>query len=165
MLGAAGVTAIDTSFAAAGETVMVAVALMPLTVADTVVVPAATAVAKPVELMVATAVLLLAQVTVEVTSPVVPSLKVPVAVNCWVAPMASVAVAGVAATDVSVLGVVVDELPQPAIASARTIVTKAHDKRKWVLILESWPMGSPGESIQIGISGNGNEVRVRFPSS
>jgi hypothetical protein len=50
------------------------------------VVPAERAVARPEESMVATAVIELTQVAVEVKSAVLESLKVPVAVNCWVCP-------------------------------------------------------------------------------
>jgi hypothetical protein len=52
--------------------------------AEMVVPPTATAVASPDEEMVATPWLAEAQVTDEVTSVVLPSVKVPVAVNCWV---------------------------------------------------------------------------------
>ncbi|MDR3579358.1 MAG: hypothetical protein P4L44_05300 [Oryzomonas sp.] len=79
-------------------------------VAVIVAVPAATAVAAPllpaVLLMVATAVFVLVleelQVTDEVRSCVVPSENVPVALNCWVPPTATVGLAGWSAIELSV---------------------------------------------------------------
>jgi hypothetical protein len=72
MLIAAGVTAIDVSVFA--FTVSAAVPLTPLKVAVIVVVPDATAVARPAALIVATPALELAQVAVPVTTAVEPSL-------------------------------------------------------------------------------------------
>jgi hypothetical protein len=74
MLGVVGVTAIDVRVLAAAVTVRVAVPLIPFSAAVMVVLPAATAVARPAELMVAVAVLELVQVAVEVMLLVVPSL-------------------------------------------------------------------------------------------
>jgi hypothetical protein len=85
-----------------GVTVRVAVLWTPLRVAVTVVEPAATAVATPDALIVATVGFELVQVAVVVTFPVVPSLYVAVAANCWVAPTAMLAVAGVTAIEVTV---------------------------------------------------------------
>ena len=64
-----------------------------------VVVPAVRAVARPLLLTVATAVLDELQVTEIFTSWVVPSEKVPVAVNCWVAPPGTLGLAGVTAME------------------------------------------------------------------
>ncbi len=79
--------------------------VLPLTdpsVARMVVVPAATPVARPVELIVAAAAFEDAHVTWLVRFCVLESEYVPVAVYCWVAPAVSVALAGVTAIDVSV---------------------------------------------------------------
>jgi hypothetical protein len=84
-----------------GVTVRVAVPFTPLRVAVRVVEPAATPVASP-DGAVATVGFELVQVAVVVTFPVVPSLYVAVAANCWVAPTAILAVAGVTAIEVSV---------------------------------------------------------------
>jgi hypothetical protein len=70
-------------------------------------VPVATAVAKPVALIVATAVVAEAHVAVLVRFCVLPSLKVPVAVNCCVRPFATEGLAGVTAIDCSVAAVTV----------------------------------------------------------
>jgi hypothetical protein len=93
-----GVTATEERI---GVTVRVAVPLMPLRVAVRVVEPAATAVASP-DATVATVGFELVQVAVVVTFPVVPSLYVAVAANCWVAPTAILAVAGVTAIEVTI---------------------------------------------------------------
>jgi hypothetical protein len=74
MLGAAGVTAMEESDFTAAITVNVAVPLMPLTVAVTVLEPAATAVASPAALTVAIVVVELVHAAVEVTFAVDPSL-------------------------------------------------------------------------------------------
>jgi hypothetical protein len=69
-------------------------------VAVMVLLPPATAVARPVEaLMVAAAVLEEDQATVEVTSCVVPSLNVAVAWNCKVLPMTTVGFDGATVSD------------------------------------------------------------------
>ena len=66
--------------------------ITPDRVAEILVVPAAIPVAKPsLGVMVAMAVLELAQLTCEVISAVDPSEYVPVAVNCWVEPIAKLA--------------------------------------------------------------------------
>jgi hypothetical protein len=75
MLGEAGVTAMDEIVGGgAAVTVSAAVPLMPLTVAVTVLDPAATPIASPAALIVATVVPELVQVAVEVTFAVEPSL-------------------------------------------------------------------------------------------
>lgn len=98
-LGVAGVTAIETN---AGDVTVSNV--LPLTlplVAEIVVVPVATVAASPEPaLIVALPGSLLAQVTDEVISAVELSLKVPVAVNCCVRPLATVGVAGVTSIDI-----------------------------------------------------------------
>lgn len=77
-----------------------------------VVVPAATDVARPVDpdalLIVATEATDELHVTDAVTSFVLPSVYVPVAVNCLVAPTAMLALAGVTAIDLSVTCVTVN---------------------------------------------------------
>src|SRR5689334_9466080 len=81
------------------STVKVVEPLMEFMVAEIVVVPLATAFASPWEplvlLIVATPVLLEPQVAEEVRLLVVPSLYVPIAVNCCVLPMAIEELAGV----------------------------------------------------------------------
>jgi hypothetical protein len=96
--GFAGVTAIDTSVA--GVTVSsVAPVMLPL-VAEIVEVPAPTAVASPVALMVATPGVAEAH-TALLSTCVELSLNVPVAVNCCVAPLLIDGFAGVTAIDTS----------------------------------------------------------------
>jgi hypothetical protein len=94
---------------AAGFTVTAAVALRLLNSAITFMLVAGlfvrAAVAKPFTLMVSTEALLEVQVTVFVKSPVDPSAKAPMAINCWVAPADKVAVAGVTAIEVRLLAV------------------------------------------------------------
>jgi hypothetical protein len=100
MLALAGVTAMDViTGGGAAVTVSIVVPLIAPSVAVIVVDPAATAVASPAALMVAAAVEELAQVTEAVRFEVVPSLYVPVAVNCCVAPAAMDGEAGVIAME------------------------------------------------------------------
>ena len=89
-------------------------------VAVMVVVPSPTAVAKPETLMVATVVAELAQVAVAMRSWVVLSLKVPVAVNRCMSPMAreieeGVTVMDTSSTDVTVRTVDPEMLPEVAV--------------------------------------------------
>ena len=121
MLGLVGVIATDMSVA--GVTVRLVDPDMLTDVAVIVVEPAATEVADPVEpaalLMVATPVLDELQVTAVVRFCVVLSEKVPVAVNCWVVPLAMLGLVGVTAMDtsvalVTVIVVVLDMLPSSA---------------------------------------------------
>ncbi len=107
----AGETAMEERVGAAGVTVSVAVPLTPLMVALRVVMPAAAPVARPA-LTVATLVEELVQLAVAVTSPVDPSDQVPVAVNCWVAPGAMVAMEGETAM-LARAGGGVGPLPEP----------------------------------------------------
>jgi hypothetical protein len=101
----AGVTAIDCSVAAV--TVRVVEPVMELDFALMDEVPVATAVANPAALIVATLVVADAHVTVLVKFCVLLSLKVPVAVNCCVNPLATDGFAGVTAMDCSVAAVTV----------------------------------------------------------
>jgi len=71
------------------------------------VAPAERAVARPEEPIVATVLSELTQVAVEVRSTVLESLKVPVAVNCWICPSSIETVVGVTAMEVKVGGGVV----------------------------------------------------------
>lgn len=83
-------------------TVSVVLPVTPPLAALIVLVPAATAVARPVELMVAWAVFEELQVTLPVRFCVEPSVKVPVAMNCWVVPSGMEGLAGVTAIEASV---------------------------------------------------------------
>ena len=99
--GFAGVTAMETSAA-----VVTVRAVVPETApdeAEIVVVPVATDVARPVALIVATTVLDDVQLTDVEISCVLLSEKVPLAVNCWVIPVAMAGFAGVTAMETSVL--------------------------------------------------------------
>jgi len=80
----AGVTTTDTNTGAV--TVATVEPLMEPEVARIVLVPGATPRASPVAEIVATAVLVEDQVAVSVRSWVLPSLYVPVAMNCWFTP-------------------------------------------------------------------------------
>jgi hypothetical protein len=101
-LGVAGVTAMETS--AADTTVSVVLPVMLPEVAEIVVVPAATVVARPPAAMSAVAVLDEAHVAEAVRFCVEPSVYVPVAVNCCVSPLATLGVAGVTAMETSAAG-------------------------------------------------------------
>src|ERR1700676_3175103 len=103
--GFAGVTAMDTSVAAV--TVNVVLPVMLLEAAWIVVVPVPTAVAKPAALIVATVTAEELHVAVLVRFCVVPSLNVPVALNCCVPPFRTDGFAGVTAIDTRVAGVTV----------------------------------------------------------
>ena len=132
MLGLAGVTAIDVKVAiVAACTVRFAVPLMPLIAAVTVVEPAATAEASPEELIVTIAVFATVQVADEVTFAVDPSLYVAVAVNCSVAPTATLAVPGDTAIDVIVFveETGVTELEHPVVTSTGASTKSRHDDR------------------------------------
>jgi len=101
----AGVTAMETS--AGPVTVRMVLPVMLPEVAEIVVVPAATAVARPPVAIVAVVVLDDAQVAVVVRSCVEPSVSVPVAVNCCVSPLATLGLAGVTAMETSAAAVTV----------------------------------------------------------
>ena len=121
MLAVAGETAIAVTVFAGVETFSVALPLTPLSVAVTVVEPAAIAFTSPVEVTVATVWLAAVHVTDELTFAVEPSLYVAVAVNCWLAPGAKLALAGVTEIDVSVFVVLVEGDPIPLQPTLTTI--------------------------------------------
>ena len=73
--------------------------VMPSNVADSVTAPGLTAVASPLLLIVACAVSEEFQFASVVRLSVVPSENVPVAVNCWVNPVARLVLAGVTVID------------------------------------------------------------------
>jgi hypothetical protein len=101
-----GVTAIDDIVACATE--MVVEEVMDAEAAVIVAVPCPELVARPLLpellLIMATVALLEVQVTVEVTSCVLPSVYVPVAVNCWAKPRAIAGTCGTIAIDTSAAG-------------------------------------------------------------
>src|SRR5262249_5377650 len=105
ILGLAGVTAID--WRTAAVTVITVVPEMPLSFAVIAEVPVAIAVASPPLVIVATGVVADAQVTWLVRTCVDWSVYVPVAVNCWVRPLATLGLAGVTAIDCSAAAVTV----------------------------------------------------------
>jgi hypothetical protein len=104
--GLAGVTARETR--TAGPTLSVADAVMEPELAMMVALPTPAPVASPLLAIVATAVEDELQITVLVRSCVLPSLYVPVAVNCWLVPFAIVALEGVTDSDVSTAGATVN---------------------------------------------------------
>ena len=104
-LAVCGLTAIDTSAAAA--TVRTVEPEIAPEVALMFDVPIPTLVANPVLLMVAVVVVPDAQVAVAVKFCVLLSVKVPVAVKCWVVPNAIDGVAGVTAIETSAAAVTV----------------------------------------------------------
>jgi hypothetical protein len=97
ILGFVGVTEMD--WRVAVLTVRVVVPVLPPDVAVMVVVPAASPDALPTLSMVAVAMLDELQTTCVVKSWVLASEKVPVAVNCWVVPLAMLGLVGVTAMD------------------------------------------------------------------
>jgi hypothetical protein len=112
-----GLIAIDTS--AAAVTVSTVDALNAPEAAVTVAVPIATLCATPALLIVAVEGVSDVHVAVLVRFCVVPSVKVPVAVNCWLVPFAIDGVAGVTAIDTSAAEVtvsVVDPVSEPEAA-------------------------------------------------
>ena len=117
IVGFAGVTAIDWRVVAV--TVSTVDPLMEPSVAEMVEVPVPTAVARPAVVIVATDVVAEAQLTWPVRSCVVLSLYVPVAVNCWVSPLAMLGLAGVTVIDWSAAVVTVstvEPLMEPSVA-------------------------------------------------
>jgi hypothetical protein len=103
--GFAGVTAMDCNVAAV--TVRTVEPLIAPDVALIVDVPTPAPVARPAALIVAVVVVPDDHVTLDVRFCVLPSLNVPVAVNCWVAPLVIDGFAGVTAIDCSVAAVTV----------------------------------------------------------
>src|SRR6202044_2754586 len=124
--GFGGVTAIDCSVAAV--TVRVVEPLIAPDVALIVEVPTPAPLASPEALIVAVVVVLEDQVTLDVRFCVEPSLNVPVAVNCCVAPLAIDGFGGVTAIDCSVAAVtvrVVEPLIAPDVALIVEVPTPA----------------------------------------
>jgi len=113
LLAVAGVTAIEDRVAAV--TVRAAVPVLPLKVAVMVTAPAALAVARPLLATVALVVLDEVQVTCVVIFWVVESEYVPVAVNCWVLPTGTLAVAGVTAMEDNVAAAVTVRVAVPVL--------------------------------------------------
>src|SRR5471032_1360348 len=101
-VGFCGVTAIDNS--TAGVTVSTVLALKAPVVAVICVAPATLPSAKPPAAMLAVAGVADAKAETAVTSCVVPSLNVPVTVNCCVPPMATDGVSGAMAMALSTAG-------------------------------------------------------------
>lgn len=129
----AGVTTSETRVAAV--TVRVVDPLTPLEAAVIVVVPIALLVASPVVLMVATVVCEELQVTEVVRSCVLPSVKVPVAVNCCLVPSAMEGLAGVTVSDTRAADVTlsdVDRLTEPEVAVIVVVPTLALVARPWL---------------------------------
>src|ERR1700733_12704487 len=118
--GFTGVTAIDCRVAAV--TVRVVEPLIDDDVAVMVEVPTAAALARPPVLIVAMVVVPEVQVTVDVKFCVVPSLNIPVAVNCWVAPLVIEGFAGVTAIDCNVAAVTVSTVDPEIDADVAVIV-------------------------------------------
>jgi hypothetical protein len=100
--GFAGVSAIDTSVA--GPTVKVVLPVSPPELALIWDVPCAAPLARAPDVIGATVVFDDAQVAAPVRSVVDPSVYVPVALNCWVVPLAIDGFAGVTAIDTSAAG-------------------------------------------------------------
>jgi len=126
ILGLAGFMVMETSWEV--ETVRVVEPLTEPESALIVVAPAATLVARPCPLMVATAEVEEVQTTTPVTSCVLASLKVPMAVNCLVVPTAMLGFAGLTANDTNVAAVVVSEavpliVPEVAVRIAVPVPT------------------------------------------
>jgi hypothetical protein len=102
--GFAGVTAIDTSVAAVNVSVA-ELLFTPPELAEIADGPVPTPVARPAGLIVAAAVTEEFQLTVLVRSCVLLSLNVPVAVNCWVVPLAIDGLLGATAIETNVAAV------------------------------------------------------------
>jgi len=101
-LGLAGVTAMETSDG--DSTVSPVLPVAPPNVAEMVVVPTATVVARPPTAIVAAFTLVDAQVAVAVRTCVEPSVYVPVAANCCVSPASTTGFAGVTAMEATTGG-------------------------------------------------------------
>ena len=134
--GFAGVTAIDCNVAAV--TVSTVEPLIDEDVAAIVEVPTPAPVARPAALIVAMLVVPEDQVTLDVRFCVLPSLNVPVAVNCSVAPLVIDGFAGVTAIDCKVAAVTVntvDPLIAPEVALIVDVPTPAPVASPVVLIV------------------------------
>jgi hypothetical protein len=117
ILGFAGITEIEVKLARL--TVSVVEPLAPSKATAITLVPALQPVARPVLLMIATAETEELQLATLVISCVLPSVKVPTAVNCCRPPIPTVGIAGATATDTRVAGVtvsVVELLTDPEVA-------------------------------------------------
>lgn len=129
MVTLSGLTAIETRMASV--TVRVAEVVMVPTAAWMVDFPTESPVARPgvpTLAMDATTVLLDDQVTAEVNTWVLPSLKVPVATNCWVNPRATEGAVGVTASDTRTAGVtvkMVEPVFPPKAAETEVVPTPA----------------------------------------
>ena len=106
--GLTGVISIETNWAAV--TVKVVLPAIAPDVAVIVVEPTASDVARPLLLIVATPVFDELQTTCPVKSCVVASVNVPVAINCFVVPLAIDGLVGVTEIEVNVAAVTVNEL-------------------------------------------------------
>jgi hypothetical protein len=129
-LGLTGVTVIDVR--AADSTVRVVLPLTLPSVPEIVVVPAATLDARPPAAMVAAAVFVELQTTWVVRSWFEPSVYVPVAVNCWPTPAATLGLTGVTAIDVSAAGSTVSvvlPLTLPSVAEIVVVPAASVDAR------------------------------------
>ena len=120
MVGIAGVTAIETKIA--GVTVSVLEPLIAPEVAAMLVLPTATLVASPCALTLAMVESAVLQVTAFVRFRVLPSLYVPVAVNCSVVPAAIEALAELIEIDVRTAGVTVN-VAEPLIVPDVAVIT------------------------------------------
>jgi hypothetical protein len=108
MAGIAGVIAMETN--CAGETVTVVAPVMEPPLAEIVASPSSTPVTAPLAETIATLSMDDNHVTVDVRTCVLPSVYVPVAVNCWIVPSASDESAGVTAIDCRAAGNTVSEV-------------------------------------------------------
>jgi hypothetical protein len=120
MLPFAGVIAIDERFAA--FTVKGALPLTAPNVAEMLVVPIFRPVARPLTVIEATLVLDDFQVTTSVTSWVLPSEKVPAAVNCCAMPSGMLALAGVTTIEVMTADVTVRVVDPETVPELAVIV-------------------------------------------
>jgi hypothetical protein len=130
----AGVTVMATSVAEVTVSFVEAFALPDA--ALMVVLPAASAAADPPALIVATVVAEEVHVTELVTSCMLPSLKVPVAVNCSICPVAIEGFAGVMANETSAAGLTVtpaDPVMLPEVAVTFALPTLAASARPELL--------------------------------
>ena len=118
MLGLAGVISIEVRVAEV--TVRLALAETPSKLAVMVVVPVATAVARPLPLMVATEGSEELQAALEVTSSVFPPENEAVATNCWVVPGGKTKLVG------AIVRVFGGSVPHAAAKNAITIVAETN---------------------------------------
>jgi hypothetical protein len=131
----AGATAIDTSVAACAVTVKVVDPEILPDVAVIVVVPPATPVARPLDEIVAVAVFDELQATDPVMFCVVLSEYVPVAVNCCVAPIKMLGLAGVTAMEASVAAPPPPPPPPPPHFTSAADIIKHNNRANTILNL------------------------------